>query len=1359
MGTTGTGPAYLLHLRLFLEGIEVPVIGASVTANLNAPATATIQVVPSDKLTTLLARTTVHLFYLDSAEFRRSGLAQPNEHHYKLLFCGEVFDMNFGRSGSGSRSVTLTCLDFSNVWDTNYSYIMRYAVGAQEDPSGGVLHNLSGFVGDNVNPFDDIVNDPAQVIRQMSLSSGAGNPALPGNGTILGGLLSILELLSGVQGLFLGINPWATIEERRCRVLDSIVSDNGVTAASLFNQQTFADWLQQRTGNYGSVISFRQIVGMICQYIYYDVVTNVTPAYVSGNDGKGNPGRAKLKFKIGTKDSEDTTASDNVSTAELVNDLTALTSVPQSKVAGIDSAFWAYCVRVMEKLNELLDGVTYDHGWEDSGKQITFIMSSGFRNLADTNRIRASMGKDPVDESYAATNAHMKGFAIDLTDPGLTDGKHGNMPWKLPGYSAPARPEGLPVPLDIPNSNVVIRFRKALWWFHENEGQSFSTFDALVEAIRNNPFILSSCFGYESPESEADLIGLDMSAEEEELDKYAAVMKNHVQFYKIYGQAVQAVNSEAPGGVTASWGGAWLKPADPLWGLFGLGCDPVHIQHSNFRNLTASPIGGGTAPVSVTATLLPGQTREQLKSFIFRPNIWFSPPPKCNVIYPHMFESLSVTRQMLRETTRLQLSTFNQFYESVILNNYFFAPSFPDGNHIVNEGLGSVTKTIIMDHEVFTGIIPKMEKISEISFYAKQSGETSDLKTEYAAGTASDMQSAAASAEGSTITSYGSKVAHFNLLTHRYSARQGGVQGPFNPNLVCGFPAAIIQEVPPTTERDLIEIKNGNRVESVNNKVAWLGMITSLTHTYDQGGARTQAQLSYVRSHRTGDDTDDLLSESVTDQGNFTVQDKLYVPGSAGGASTSHDFAVGSVVFKAIDFEDPAASATHWAYQILSKIVEKSSLLELLESAVQVKIGVPPTFNPYGDQPPPPATAIDTLSVYEESTALTPSADFSTANTEQDITGVKYGGQPVKSAVWTGAPTWVSIRYVAKQPFYDISSMIQGFDSGLSEIMVLPAVSAVEIASVLNTVKDNGSLAAFVHTKNTNEAIDVTPNAPVSYPPVVDKVDILIQLPGSKLEVVVASTGSIGGRNATIPVEEAIRPPWIDKNVYSAEVSDDEPTQSKICKLYNHLFHSPSVINELLAVEATPYDGMQVHSVEQAVDYLIASASTMKELANTYAGAQTSRKVASMMDVLAPKGYLPTETSDGGYFWKKSDTADVEFMNEDSLQVSGGFHSNAVTGYSYAQEPDQSQMTLAGLKFGSQLEFLDLSSPLGSRLQPDAKASIAGEGVSIRMDPRAPRAFRVKKYVDDIGGVTALRHTAQAGTNFIKTPKGKGKLG
>lgn len=146
-----------LGLRLFMEGVEVPVISAVVNIQPSTPATASVQIVPTDAALNFLPRTLVHLFYLDdhitdddalaakqSAAFARAesqgdfgpppaptaaDLSRINasDHNYKLLFCGEVIGYTFAKTPQ-SRQMVLQCMDLSSYWDTCYQWFADYSV-------------------------------------------------------------------------------------------------------------------------------------------------------------------------------------------------------------------------------------------------------------------------------------------------------------------------------------------------------------------------------------------------------------------------------------------------------------------------------------------------------------------------------------------------------------------------------------------------------------------------------------------------------------------------------------------------------------------------------------------------------------------------------------------------------------------------------------------------------------------------------------------------------------------------------------------------------------------------------------------------------------------------------------------------------------------------------------------------------------------------------------------------------------------------------------------------------------------------------------------------------------------------------
>ena len=85
-----------LHLRLFLEGIEVPVIGANISINTDFPATAQIQIIATPEALRLKERTLVHLFTLDDqviSELGEDPIKAEFGSNYSLIFCGEVLGL------------------------------------------------------------------------------------------------------------------------------------------------------------------------------------------------------------------------------------------------------------------------------------------------------------------------------------------------------------------------------------------------------------------------------------------------------------------------------------------------------------------------------------------------------------------------------------------------------------------------------------------------------------------------------------------------------------------------------------------------------------------------------------------------------------------------------------------------------------------------------------------------------------------------------------------------------------------------------------------------------------------------------------------------------------------------------------------------------------------------------------------------------------------------------------------------------------------------------------------------------------------------------------------------------------------
>ena len=252
-------------------------------------------------------------------------------------------------------------------------------------------------------------------------------------------------------------------------------------------------------------------------------------------------------------------------------------------------------------------------------------------------------------------------------------------------------------------------------------------------------------------------------------------------------------------------------------------------------------------------------TRSRLITTVFRPDVWFVMPPACNVVFPEECTNVSYSRQMMRETTRLELQTFTGILtlpgggaiSDQLLQQYYFAPALsetggptlpdklgkPKTKNEKGESLDTISgdplTNVMYTHEKFTGIIPKIERIPDTAFYAALSANE-----ELGNATVTRPE------DVPTVEQYAQRVALFNFLRNRYMARQASVAGRFMPRLVAGFPALVVNR-PKETDTD--------------DPTHFVGMITNVSHTLNQDGGTTSFALSYARPHTIASEEETFL--------------------------------------------------------------------------------------------------------------------------------------------------------------------------------------------------------------------------------------------------------------------------------------------------------------------------------------------------------------------------------------------------------------------------------------------------------------------------------------------------------------------
>ena len=281
----------------------------------------------------------------------------------------------------------------------------------------------------------------------------------------------------------------------------------------------------------------------------------------------------------------------------------------------------------------------------------------------------------------------------------------------------------------------------------------------------------------------------------------------------------------------------------------------------------------------------------RLNMQIIRPDVWMVSPPRCNVIWPELYNSVSYSRQYMREVSRMQLTVTDEIFGSdALLNQWYYAPDVEVLGERMSQvrGQGATLRQAaysrrLMDHELYTGVVPVFERLNEVNIYAARSDQV---------------------AERGARVPYVVRASHFQFFKHRFTPRTISVSGKFNPYAVAGFPCVVIDKYM-TEEQvlasglrglELLETLNSQRdqldassrenltqlvlgeeelvtlrqdpeaaASMASTEDFWIalraaaptqltGMIVGLNHTITQMSAQTSYQIQYGRTHRENDE-------------------------------------------------------------------------------------------------------------------------------------------------------------------------------------------------------------------------------------------------------------------------------------------------------------------------------------------------------------------------------------------------------------------------------------------------------------------------------------------------------------------------
>ncbi|MHA2333760.1 MAG: hypothetical protein ACXAEU_17170 [Candidatus Hodarchaeales archaeon] len=282
---------------------------------------------------------------------------------------------------------------------------------------------------------------------------------------------------------------------------------------------------------------------------------------------------------------------------------------------------------------------------------------------------------------------------------------------------------------------------------------------------------------------------------------------------------------------------------------------------------------GGAVRTSSSNVTTEHQVGARLNSQIIRPDIFMCSPPKCNVLFPELYSSISFTRQYLREVSRMRLIVSDEIFgPDALLNNVYFAPDVEVLGERARQGRGATLEGAtleraaytrrLMDHELLTGVVPVFERMNEVNIAAGRSNHVIH--------------------RGARVP-FAARAANFQFFKHRLGPRTASMSGKFNPWIAPGFPCLVIDrwmtkemvELSSLRGLDLLseaeargwyKLPQERQNQNISDKSydpldAWLalretvptqfvGLLMNVTHSVSQEEGSTSYSLTTARTHR-----------------------------------------------------------------------------------------------------------------------------------------------------------------------------------------------------------------------------------------------------------------------------------------------------------------------------------------------------------------------------------------------------------------------------------------------------------------------------------------------------------------------------
>lgn len=275
-----------IDVRVFLEGIEVPVVSFRLEGGVSIPATATIEIPAASEVHELKPRTLVHIFYAETRyawQITDREVSKPaslnDRRNHSLLFVGEAVAYKFINVGN-LRHAVLMCQDFTTYWQHAKLYW----------GTGKLSHTTykRAITAGAVQVFDKSKKvDESDELLNLLMAKPVTIPKLTG---VLGGVISLLEAATGVYRPeaaknFRGVNDFMGQAELRLQLTQTLgAAPDDTTSAKFLDSRLFRQYLRRLSRSMSNQASFLDLVQLFLNRIYYTWTSVPMPPYLPRNE-------------------------------------------------------------------------------------------------------------------------------------------------------------------------------------------------------------------------------------------------------------------------------------------------------------------------------------------------------------------------------------------------------------------------------------------------------------------------------------------------------------------------------------------------------------------------------------------------------------------------------------------------------------------------------------------------------------------------------------------------------------------------------------------------------------------------------------------------------------------------------------------------------------------------------------------------------------------------------------------------------------------------------------------------------------------------------------------------------------------